>query len=155
MLLWQLRLTALETDPAAFLEKAEQHRAIPLSHYQERLRTGAPDHVVFGAFEGEDLVGMVGFGRDYDEPARRGRIWGMFVLPEYRGKGVGRSLLSAALDYATRLAGLETVQLAVARSQHAARSLYLSQGFENSGADGSECATMTFNLRGRARNFQA
>jgi ribosomal protein S18 acetylase RimI-like enzyme len=126
---WQLRLIALETDPAAFLETAEQHRASSVSMYRERLRMGPPDHVVFGAFKNDALIGMVGFGRDYGDPDRAGRIWGMFVLPNYRGLGVGRRLLGAVVTHARTLAGLEIVQLEVAPSQHAAWNLYTSCGF--------------------------
>jgi RimJ/RimL family protein N-acetyltransferase len=146
-MLWQLRLTALETDPAAFRETAQQHRTTPVTSFEERLRTGPPDRVVFGAFDGEDLRGMVGIGRHERDPEHRAWIWGMFVVPEYRGKGIGRRLLEAALNHANTFTGVARVELAVAPEQQAARNLYASCGFENAGADGSGCETMTLDLR--------
>jgi GNAT superfamily N-acetyltransferase len=149
--LWQLRLVALETEPAAFFETAEQHRATPLAVYEQRLRTGPPHRVVFGAFDGERLVGMAGLGRHDRDPERRAWIWGMFVLPEYRGKGTGRRLLRAALDHATTLAGLEAIELAVDPAQQAARNLYVSCGFESSRAAAGDHEAMTLKLeRGNA-----
>jgi GNAT superfamily N-acetyltransferase len=91
--LWQLRLMALEGEPQAFAETAEHHRSTPVVKVAEQLRSGA----VFGAFEGPRIVGMAGLHR---EQADTGRIWGMYVQPEYRGRGAGRALLLAALGHA-------------------------------------------------------
>jgi RimJ/RimL family protein N-acetyltransferase len=57
---------------------------------------------------------------------------GMGVLKEYRGKGVGISLLNEALNQA-RQAGLEKVELEVFGSNHVAIKLYERAGF---GVDG-------------------
>jgi GNAT superfamily N-acetyltransferase len=53
----------------------------------------------------------------------------MFVLPEARGKGVGRALLQEALIRARRLSGLERVLLDVVVGNESARTLYESLGF--------------------------
>jgi GNAT superfamily N-acetyltransferase len=57
-----------------------------------------------------------------------GEIKRMYVVPEARGRGVGRALL-AALEDAARALGYERVRLDTGVSQQHARALYASAGF--------------------------
>ena len=59
----------------------------------------------------------------------------LFVNPEFRGKGIGRALLSALLEKARTLPGLEQVDLTVSAQQVAAKTLYRSLGFETFGVE--------------------
>jgi ribosomal protein S18 acetylase RimI-like enzyme len=59
---------------------------------------------------------------------RTGMIQNLAVLPEYRGLGLGRSLLRASLC-GFRAAGLDFVQLEVCARNTAAVALYRSAGF--------------------------
>jgi RimJ/RimL family protein N-acetyltransferase len=130
---WELRLVALETDPQAFRETAENHRATPVDIYRERLRSGGEDNAIFGAFVGSRLVGMAGVHRLREPDADRARIWGMFVLPDHRGRGAGAAALTAATHHARILPGVSTVELSVAAAQDAARRLYVRHGFKPAG----------------------
>jgi ribosomal protein S18 acetylase RimI-like enzyme len=133
--LWRLRLTALESEPGAFAESAEEHRSTSTESYAERLRA-AQDNFVLGAVAAGQLIGMVGFYREQRLKRRhKGGIWGMFVLPEYRGAGVARALLTAALDQVRSLGDIRYVQLSVTSSQPAARALYVSLGFRPVGVE--------------------
>jgi ribosomal protein S18 acetylase RimI-like enzyme len=128
---WSLRLEALENDSAAFFESAEEFRALPIDAVIARLRTAGDDNFVVGAFDGGQLVGTAGFVREQRIKARhKGRVWGMYVAPAVRGKGVGRALLEALLRTAQTLDGLEQVVLSVTEGQKAAQALYRSLGFE-------------------------
>jgi ribosomal protein S18 acetylase RimI-like enzyme len=131
--LWELRLSALEGDPQAFVESAAQHRETPVAVYAERLRSGGRENPVFGAWDAGRIVGMAGLYVEVAGNRRSGRIWGMFVLPEFRGRGVGRELIEALLTHARSLANLEDVRLEVAATQAAARRLYVDWGFTPSG----------------------
>lgn len=62
--------------------------------------------------------------------AHRARIWGVFVEPEYRGRGLGRAVVGAALDLARSWAGVDYVDLAVSENAPEALRLYESLGFE-------------------------
>lgn len=136
--LFPFRLRALATDPLAFcaLRSEEEARG------PGRLRSSLAEverFAVFGAFEaaaveggdGEGaLVGMVGVYRE--ERARRAHratIWGMFVAPEARGRGLGAALLDAAVGWASSVHGVEQVHLSVASGHLAARALYETRGF--------------------------
>jgi len=72
---------------------------------------------------------------EIDQPVATGRLLAdgqigrMAVLPEWRGKGVGRSILKLLLDIA-RMRGHESVKLS---SQQDACGFYLRQGFTQTG----------------------
>jgi ribosomal protein S18 acetylase RimI-like enzyme len=61
----------------------------------------------------------------------------LYVRPTRRGRGLGRTLMNAALDEARRL-GADTMEIAVDEPDLAARRLYESLGFTNrtDGPDG-------------------
>ena len=134
--LWKLRLHALESVPEAFGESAEEHRQTSLEAYASRLRDGGDENFVIGAFTGSDLVGMVGFYRELRLKRRHsGGIWGMFVAPNCRVKGVGTALIQEALTRARTIPGLRSVHLSVTANQASARRLYVSAGFRSYGTE--------------------
>ena len=98
--------------------------------YREWL--SSPDSFAFLAEEDGRLVGyVVGF---YDEPhfmwstGRVGHIDSFYVLPELRGRGVGRLLMEAA--YAEmRQAGATTLALEMVANNDVARRFYEREGF--------------------------
>jgi GNAT superfamily N-acetyltransferase len=55
-------------------------------------------------------------------------IWGMYVQPHARKRGVGRALLSAAIEHA-RVWGLDQLQLSVTEAAPEAKRLYEAGGF--------------------------
>lgn len=54
----------------------------------------------------------------------------LYVVPDQRGRGLGRSLLEAALDLA-REHGADRIELGTSEDDVAARALYESAGFTN------------------------
>jgi len=126
---WRLRLEALEQEPRAFGESAEEHRATSVEAFGKRLAAASADNYVLGAFAGGKLVGTVGFARNTRvKQQHKGRIWGVFVGEEHRGLGIARLLMSEVLRRATSLSGLEQIMLTVG-DQPAAKRLYSSLGF--------------------------
>src|SRR5437763_11101125 len=103
---WHLRLRALRDHPEAFGSSYEEAHRQPLASVVQRLRENTTgEHVILGAFE-ESLVGvgMVGFRRQQGgKEQHKGMIWGMYVIPERWGRGIGRALLSQAITHATSL----------------------------------------------------
>lgn len=134
-----LRLRGLKEHPDAFCSSYEAEVALPVEMAAELLRRTAdsPDDFTLGAYRDARLIGMVGFFRKRGEKERhRGTIWwGMYVLSEEQGKGVGRALLTQAVGLARLLPGLEQVELAVVTRNKHARSLYASLGFEPYGVE--------------------
>lgn len=134
--LWHFRLHALESDPTAFGEAPDEHRQSTVAQTAARLRHGGETNMVFGAFEGGALVGMVGLYRvDRLKRSHKAGIWGMFVDRRHRGAGAGRLLLDEAIRAAKSMPGVHSVNLSVITSNQAARSLYLSAGFRTYGLE--------------------
>jgi RimJ/RimL family protein N-acetyltransferase len=127
---WHLRLEALEQEPRAFGESAEEHRATSVEVFRKRLSAASDDHYVLGALARGKLVGTVGFGRNTRLKERhKARIWGVFVSKKHRGQGLARRLMSEVLQRAESIAGLERIILSVGDHQAAAKRLYSSLGF--------------------------
>lgn len=128
---WHVRLEALEQQPLAFGSSAEEHRETDFQTIGRRLRPPDSNSFVLGAFVGSQLIGTIGFARNQNLKDRhKGRIWGVYVKADHRGKGIARQLLAATLERARSQEGLEQIMLTVGRQQKAARRLYSSAGFE-------------------------
>ena len=129
----ELRLRALATDPEAFGSSVEDEESIPLEETAARI--GNPDSLVLGAFD-PGLVGMIGLIRERPRKLRhRARIWGTFVVPESRGRGIAGGLLDEAIQRARALQGVERVDLGVATTNERASKLYESRGFRTFGVE--------------------
>jgi RimJ/RimL family protein N-acetyltransferase len=130
-----LRREALTTDPLAFGAALDDDRGLSLDQMRTWLANPA-SAVIFGAFDGGALVGMVGVTRvERVKMRHRAMVWGMFVTPAARGKGVGAALLRAAIDRARSWPGVLQVQLAVTEAAAHAQRMYRSAGFREWGLE--------------------
>jgi ribosomal protein S18 acetylase RimI-like enzyme len=133
---WQLRLESLQNDPAAFGKAVDEHRVTDIEVFANRFRDAPECNSHLGAFDKDRLVGMATFLRETGVKDRhKGRIYGVYVAPDYRGKGVGHALIADLLARAKKDPSLEQVLLAVATTQHAAKALYRGFGFESFGIE--------------------
>jgi ribosomal protein S18 acetylase RimI-like enzyme len=128
-----LRLRGLQETPDAFAVTADEFQQETLPRIAEQLRVkGDPaERFVLGTFEDEDtLIGIVGFFRETLSKMRhKATVWGMYVVPERRGQGIGKRLLEDLLERSTTLPGLEQVHLTLVTTNEAARHLYDTLGF--------------------------
>jgi len=130
-LLRSVRLAALEECPAAFLETHAEVMEDPLELWEARAAAGMGDGdaLVLLAFAADRAVGMAGIARDVGQRRRhRATLWGVWVHPEHRGRGVGRQLVCSCLDWA-REHGVRAVYLEVVEGEDPTRSLYGRLGF--------------------------
>jgi ribosomal protein S18 acetylase RimI-like enzyme len=131
----RLRIEALESAPGAFSASLEEYKNLGLDEVKRRLWADQ-DSFVVGAFDNASLAGMAGFFREKGEKSRhKGRIWGVYVSPEFRGRGIGRTMMEAIIKRAAAIEGLAQVLLSVAVTQSAALGLYRSLGFESWGRE--------------------
>lgn len=134
--LWDLRMLALETDPWSFVDSPEELRAMSVEEFATRLRADLAENFIVGAFEDGDAVGMVGCYQEVPLKRRhKAWIWGVFVAPAARGRGIARSLMKAAIERARAVDGLEMVMLTASLDQPAPRKLYESLGFRSIGVE--------------------
>lgn len=132
-----VRLQALKNDPDSFGSTYEQEAVRPLEKYAERIQH-TKNQFTLGCFDDSDsLIGIVNFAReDRLKTAHKGNVYGMYVYPEFRGQGVGRSLLLALIQKATRECdGLEQIHLTVVSNNEPAKRLYTMLGFEVYGVE--------------------
>lgn len=130
-----LRRRALSDVPLAFASSPEDDLIADVAAAREHLAR-APESVIFGAFDGDTLVGCVGLYRDrHLKSAHKAHLWGLYVAPGSRRQGVASRLVDAAVAHARTLPGVEAVQLGVSGAAADARRLYDRLGFGVWGTD--------------------
>ncbi|MEW9698177.1 N-acetyltransferase family protein [Paenibacillus sp. SI8] len=76
------------------------------------------------------------FVREVDvKTAHKGNVFGMYVAPYNRGKGLGKSLMLELISKAKVCDGLEQINLTVVSVNSFAKQLYKSLGFELYGVE--------------------
>ena len=96
----QLRLDALQETPEAFGSSYEEEHTLTLDDIRGWIAP-ADDSAMFGVFVQGALAGMVGVARQRKLKMRhKAHIWSMYVAPAFRGQGLGRLLMRAAIDHA-------------------------------------------------------
>src|SRR5262245_20998325 len=124
-----LRREALVDAPLAFGASPQDDFVSSPAAVREQLRR-APDWALFGALDG-GLIGAVGVFRDRRiKAAHQAHVWGMYVVPAHRGRGIADALLQAAIGHARSLGGVAWVHLTVTSAATAARRLYERAGFQ-------------------------
>lgn len=127
-----IRLEALQRGPAAFASTYEQSVAWPDETWQQRLAN--PRCAIFVARTMRQPVGLVGACRS-DDDAHAGEIISMYVNAGMRRQGVGRRLLTAAIDHLAALPDISVIRLLVSPGQIAAQRLYSALGFQLQGKE--------------------
>lgn len=133
-----LRLRGLQEAPEAFGSTYEEEVDLSPGFVAERLDASraASERVVLGAYLDGALVGLAGCMRETKRRLRhKASVWGMYVVPEARGRGIGRALLERALAEARGWPGVERVTLSVVERAVAARALYRAMGFRPYGLE--------------------
>ncbi len=132
-----VRLRALKNDPDSFGSTYEQEAVKPLEKFAERIQQTANKFTLGCIDDSQSLIGIVNFVReDRLKTAYKGNIYGMYIEPGFRGQGIGRSLLFALIETATReCEGLEQIHLTVVSNNEPAKRLYTSLGFEVYGVE--------------------
>ena len=133
---WHLRLEALRNDPASFADSTEEHLKTTVATARERLSKNDPaNNFIVGVFEESKLVGTAGFFRyTHNKERHKGHIWGVYVRPESRAKGIASALMKEIICRARAIDGIEQITL-VASANLPAQRLYKALGFESYGIE--------------------
>ncbi len=135
----RLRQEALLDSPFSFLSSPEDD----FGSDPERVRASLADTrsgATFGAFAeagGEAaLVGCVGIGRErHRKAAHKATVWGLYVTPSARRRGLARALMQAVLAFAREMPEVRQVRLGVAETAEPALRLYQGLGFRRWGTE--------------------
>ncbi len=133
-----LRLHGLRECPEAFGSTYAEEESLALDVIAERLTPARrPEgRATFGAFVNDELVGIAGCMQQTKTKARHTAIvWGMYVVPEQRGRGLGRRLLDTIIVEARTWHDVERLTLTVVERAVAARQLYRAMGFQPFGRE--------------------
>ena len=134
----ELRLRGLRDHSDAFGQSADDFQA----KTDEELVAQMQGQEAMGGFvlaavsKTGQMLGTVGLALNTTEKtSHRGVLWGMYVVPEARGQGIGRRLIEELLARAEQNASVEQVHLVVATSNRSALDLYQNIGFSLYGTD--------------------
>jgi predicted GNAT family acetyltransferase len=128
-----LRLESLKKDPQAFIGIHEEKLKVPDSVWQDQF---SREHTrILFLFEGVQAIGMAGYEINHNSKnAHVASIFGVYVMPDYRGKGLGKMLVSALIEDITKHhPQIMKLKLAVSSAQVAAFHIYETLGFKSVG----------------------
>lgn len=130
---WELRLRALRDHPDAFGQPVDDAETLSVANATDQFHTrwNSGDNRAFGAFAGDGApLGMIGVVRE-PRPRNRHRvsIWGVYVAPEARGRGISSALLARALGHARDVPGVLQVHITAASHNAVAIRAYERAGF--------------------------
>jgi len=128
-----LRLESLKNDPEAFIGIHEEKLKVSDDTWKNQFTT---DHTrILFLFEGVQAIGLAGYDINHNSKnAHVASIFGVYIMSDYRGKGLGKMLVSAVIDDIVKHhPQIIKLKLAVSSSQTAAFHIYESLGFNNIG----------------------
>ena len=121
-----LRLRALQDDSRAF----GSSYAKEVTYSDEKWQKRAKDFMLF-ANSDDKLIGMMGIWQsDQDKEIKTANVFGVYVIPEYRGQGISKMLMQALLDELKTNSNITKLKLTVNKDQLSAVKLYESFGFK-------------------------
>jgi ribosomal protein S18 acetylase RimI-like enzyme len=129
-----LRLAALRAFPHAFRTDYEEALQQPLSWAEKRLAT--PGDTMFGAFDGDVLVGAVCLRTQEGRKNRHAaELKALAVDPGRQRQGIARALIGHLLAHARALGFIRQIALTVTDGNTGAQQLYDAFGFRPFGLE--------------------
>ena len=125
----KLRLEMLERDPQGFFADLGQARARSEEDWRHSI-PASPD-VLFGLFDGDELVGSCGFyAKKEPKLAHKGEMWGVYVTPAFRRRGHALALVLATIAHAKHY-----VDVLLTGASVAGAPVYKRAGFKTYGVE--------------------
>jgi ribosomal protein S18 acetylase RimI-like enzyme len=129
-----LRREALRDSPWAFAASEDSDVGVNPDLMSQRILE--PGQTIVGAFDGEQLIGIAGMVRNrHGKMAHRANVWGVYVTPSTRGRGVAEAIMRELLTIARSWPGLDSVSLQVSARAEGAKRIYERLGFKQWGVE--------------------
>ena len=87
----------------------------------------------FGIYDGDEPVGFLMYGLNFEHPEQQAYIQRLMVDEKYQGKGYGRFGMQKMLEIFRADERIRVVSISYEPENDAARKLYASLGFEETG----------------------
>ena len=130
----KIREDSLRIDPRSF--GADSNKPLDRAITAKRMREKNDEDFILGYFRGDEILGLVGFLReDGNKHKHKGLVWGVFVYPEHRRKGIARQLMLTLIDKAREIEGLQKIKLSAYLTSTASIDLYEKLGFKVYGTE--------------------
>lgn len=128
LLLKRIRLAALINDPDVFGSSYEEEASKTEAHWRDQLTE--MNSAIFGVFDGESCVGMTGVSIYRDDPSGKTAIlWGSWLEPEFRGKGLSKLLYEPRMEWARNHPACEKIIVSHRASNQASKRANQKFGF--------------------------
>jgi RimJ/RimL family protein N-acetyltransferase len=125
-----IRYRCLQEYPDNFGTTLEEELASKFPKLEPAIKGIDKDSFAFGAFDGDNLIGICGFVREpRTKTKHRGEVIQMFVDTAYAGKGIGKALLKHTIDKAFENPAIEQITLSLVYGNEKAEKLYKQLGF--------------------------
>ncbi len=125
----RIRLRALQTDPNVFGSNYKLESKYTENDWRERLRS--KEVAVFLLFDGETPVGMTGAVIAKDDPTgKTALLWGSWLAPEYRGRGLSEMMYQARIKWAKDQPAIEKIIVSHRASNLASKYANQKHGFK-------------------------
>ncbi|MCA9835976.1 MAG: GNAT family N-acetyltransferase [Trueperaceae bacterium] len=92
-----------------------------------------PSHIYLLALDGEKVIGALHFATGKRKRVNHSGEFGISVLKEYWGLGIGSSLLDTLINWATNNESVKKINLRVRTDNQRALELYNKKGFQIEG----------------------
>ena len=130
----EIRLACLQNAAEYFGSTYEEEVLNPKLKFENFIESASPEHFMFGAFDGDSLIGIAGFDRiDRKRARHRGELVQVYVDSNYHGHNLGEKLIRSVVEYAFTMDGLEQIQLSVIAVNKGAIKLYEKIGVRSYG----------------------
>lgn len=124
----EIRLTALKTDPLVFGSNYERESQMSEEEWRERLR--AKDTAIFLICENKAPIGMTAVSIDRNDPTKKtALLWGTWLAPEYRGKGLSKLMYKTRIAWAKQQPSVEKIVVSHRASNLSSKYANQKHGF--------------------------
>jgi ribosomal protein S18 acetylase RimI-like enzyme len=130
-----LRLYALQDSPTAFSADYQRNFHHPLGYWEDMLTMHPDESTLFLVEHEKDLLAMTGIARGSSPKTRHSAtIWGVYVIPEWRGLHIAEGLIRACFAWA-RARKIVVAKLGVSAANTSAIRCYERCGFKITGTE--------------------
>lgn len=146
-----VRKAALKDVPQFVGPSGELEATCSIGELESRIKNGEHEGIYrFGVFVDGRCAGVAAMTRKLNPKySHKVFFWGLYILPEFRGRSVGRKLMEERIAFARALPGVRFATLQVTTTNEPAKILHQRFGFVNCGVE-----PQAMNLDGKFYDFE-